>query len=101
VRDVGGVTVLVLKGELDVSTSAELERELDRLGGRDSVVVDLRELQFIDSTGLSVLVRAHQRAVEAGRSFALVPGSGQAQRLLELTGLDERLTIAPGLEELT
>ena len=56
-------------------------------------VVDLRNLEFMDSTGLSVLVRAHQRAEENGRRLGLVNGSQQVQRLLTLTGVAERLTL--------
>jgi len=54
----------------------------------------------MDSTGLSVLVRAHQRAVEKGRRFAVVRGSQQVQRLLSLTGVAERLTLVDAPEEL-
>jgi anti-anti-sigma factor len=57
------------------------------------VVVDLRHLEFMDSTGLSVLVRAHQRAEENGRRLGLVNGSQQVQRLLTLTGVADRLTL--------
>jgi anti-anti-sigma factor len=48
----------------------------------------------MDSTGLSVLVRAHQRAEESGRRLGLVNGSQQVQRLLTLTGVADRLTLA-------
>jgi anti-anti-sigma factor len=59
-------TVVTVSGELDVASSHELERELARQETA-LVVVDLRRLTFIDSTGLGVLVRAHQRAQEQGR----------------------------------
>jgi anti-anti-sigma factor len=100
VRDQGRGTVLRLFGELDLASSPALEEELQKVSARQLIVVDLRELEFIDSTGLSVLVKAHQRARELGHQFGLVKGAGQVQRLLGLTGLADRLTIADLPEEL-
>jgi anti-sigma B factor antagonist len=96
----GGVAVLALWGELDLSSSAELDGQLERLDA-DRIIVDLRELEFIDSTGLGALVKAHQRAQAEGRFLGLVKGGAQVQRLLDLTGLSRRLTIADTPEELT
>ena len=91
----GDASVIRVIGELDLATSPALEQELDRVDG-DSVslvVVDLAELDFMDSTGLSVLVRAQQRAEENGRRLGLVNSSQQVQRLLTLTGVKERLVL--------
>jgi anti-anti-sigma factor len=96
----GTSAVLALSGELDVASSPMLEAELIRAADREFVIVDLRELDFIDSTGLGTLVRAHQQAQEAGRRFALVRGPGQVQRLLGLTGLSDQLPMAETREEL-
>lgn len=87
--------VLTLGGELDLAASPALEEELDNALGSDAalVLVDLRELDFMDSTGLSALVRAHHRAEQNGQRFVLVNGSHQVQRLLSLTGIAERLTL--------
>ena len=95
-------TVLVLGGELDLASSPALEEALARAAesGAGLVIVDLRQVEFIDSTGLSVLVRAHQRAQEAGRRFGLVNGGSQVQRLLSLTGVAERILLAASPEEL-
>jgi anti-sigma B factor antagonist len=94
--------VLAVAGELDLASAPALEDELDKAlgGGTSQVVVDLRELEFIDSTGLSVLVKAHQRAQESEQQFGLVKGGAQVQRLLALTGLADRLTVAETPEEL-
>ncbi len=92
--------MLAVFGELDVASTPELEAELVLAADKELVVVDLRELEFIDSTGLGVLVKAHDRAREAGRRFALVRGLGQVQRLLGLTGLSEQLAVADSREEL-
>ena len=96
VTNKGEASVISVSGELDLASSPALEVELERLaaGSAPLVIVDLRELEFMDSTGLSVLVRAHQRAQESGQRFGLVNGSHQVKRLLSLTGVADRLTLA-------
>jgi anti-sigma B factor antagonist len=92
--------VLTLRGELDLASAPALERELDGLADRRSVLVDMRGLEFIDSTGLRVLVKAHQQASESNREFAVVSSDeGQVRRLLDLTGLRERLNVVRSPEE--
>ena len=63
-RNDGRAAVITVTGELDLASSAALEEELARVVGTGvaQVIVDLRELEFMDSTGLSTLVKAHQRA---------------------------------------
>ena len=56
-------------------------------------MIDLSAVTFMDSGGLKVLLTAHRRAEEAGRSFALVKGGDTVNRLLEVTGLSERLEL--------
>jgi anti-anti-sigma factor len=101
-RDGDRAVVIGVSGELDLASSPGLEQELERHMslGTELVIVDLRQLEFMDSTGLSVLVRAHQRAVEAGRRFAVVRGPQQVQRLLTLTGVADRLTLVDSPDEL-
>ena len=102
VRNADATTVISVSGELDLASSPALEEELERVARSDAqlVVVDLRSLEFMDSTGLSVLVRAHQRAEENGRRLGLINGSQQVQRLLTLTGVADRLTLTDVPEEL-
>ncbi len=101
-RDGDQAVVIGVTGELDLASSPGLEQELERVvnSGVELVIVDLRQLEFMDSTGLSVLVRAHQQAVEAGRRFAVVRGPQQVQRLLTLTGVAERLTLVDSPDEI-
>jgi anti-anti-sigma factor len=100
VSETGQRSVLRLLGELDLASAPSLEQELDGLGDRSSVVVDMRWLEFIDSTGLGVLVKAHQRATESEQEFAILsPEEGQVRRLLDLTGLRDRLNAPPGPPE--
>lgn len=96
------VTVLAVSGELDLATSPELEAELQRANsGPELLVLDLRGVTFMDSTGLSLLVKAHRRAQDAHRRLAVVRGSAQVQRLLMLTGVAERLTLIDDPHELS
>jgi len=89
--------VLRLAGELDLASAPILQRELDQdsIGDAPAIVFDLDELEFIDSTGLRVILGAHQRARERGQAFAITRGSAQVQRLLSITRVGERLRILP------
>jgi anti-sigma B factor antagonist len=102
VSNKGEAAVISIRGELDLASSPALEEELERVAKSDAtlVVVDLRNLEFMDSTGLSVLVRAHQRAAQSSQRFGLAGGSQQVQRLLSLTGVADRLVLAEAPEEL-
>ena len=101
VHDGTDAVVIRVTGELDLASSPALENELGQgaASGAALVIVDLRGLEFMDSTGLSVLVRAHQRATESGQRFAVVRGPQQVQRLLSLTGVADRLTLVDSPEE--
>lgn len=98
----GEAAVVAVSGELDLASGPELEAELDQLSGPTTplVIIDLRQLDFMDSTGLSILVRAHQRLAGEGCELGLVRGSQQVQRLLDLTGVAERLRVADTPEDL-
>jgi anti-sigma B factor antagonist len=102
VRSEGRAAIIAVSGELDLASSPSLEAELERASGTDSelLVIDLRRLEFMDSTGLSVIVKAHQRLAEEGRGLYLVRGSQQVQRLLDLTGVAERIELADTPEEI-
>ena len=98
----GRAVVFAVQGELDLASSPTLEQAIDGVSDDDVdlLIVDLRELRFMDSTGLHALVKANKRAGEAGRKFAVVQGGAQIQRLLSLTGVGELLTVAESPEEL-
>ena len=94
---------IVLTGELDISTAPRVEEELRRVEeGRPAVILlDLRALEFMDSTGLRVIVSADGRAREEDRNLRLVRGPEAVQRIFRVTRLDERLEIAddPDVQE--
>jgi anti-anti-sigma factor len=86
---------LKLSGELDISTAQLLEDDLHRVEaeGPELIVLDLRDLAFMDSTGLRLLIMADARAKEQGRRLAIGRGNEMIQRVLHLTRLDERLEV--------
>ncbi len=88
--------VVVVRGELDLATAPQLEAAL-LPGLRDggSAVLDLRGLEFMDSTGVRVIVAAHHAAQEHGGSLALVrtEPDGPVARVLEISGLDAVLKL--------
>ena len=85
-------------GELDVATAPELEAQLRELGrsGFERVVLDLRGLRFVDSTGIRAILIADRDAGASGHEFSLIGGPPAVQRALELCGLLERLRVEPG-----
>jgi anti-sigma B factor antagonist len=95
IEESGDAAYVTLRGELDISTAGPLEDNLQRVeaGEPELLVIDLSRLDFMDSTGLRLLISADQRAREAGRRLVLVRGNDIVQRVLRLTGLDERLEI--------
>ena len=85
-----------LLGELDMSTAPQLRDELLRLvsGGATMVTVDLSELAFVDSTGLSVLITGLKRLRKQGGEMALRSPTPGTRRVLEITGLTEVFPIS-------
>ena len=89
-----GVPIISLTGELDFSRVDMLEKELAGAEeGRPALLVlDLRELSFIDSGGVRGIVHAHQRAADEGRQLAVIKGNDRVHRVFEWTGLTRSLT---------
>jgi anti-sigma B factor antagonist len=94
--EVDGRAHVTLRGELDLATAPELEQLLNvRIDDSQDVVVDLRGLEFMDSSGIRVLVAAHARAGRAGTQLFVVrpePASAVA-KIVEVAGLDRELNI--------
>jgi anti-sigma B factor antagonist len=87
--DVGdGTASIRLEGELDLASARRMEESLTALeDGRPArLVVDLRRLAFIDSTGLRLLIQADARARERGGELILHPGDASIQKVFEMTG---------------
>lgn len=86
----GATATVAFSGELDVLTCPDLERELSAAidGDCETVVLDLRELAFIDSSGMRTILHSRTQARRAGKRFELVRPSGAARRALDVSGMD-------------
>jgi anti-sigma B factor antagonist len=94
--------VLRLDGELDLASVPLLESEVElaTLDDTATIVLDLRGLEFLDSTGLRAILLLDKSSSERGQTFALVRGSPQVQRLMTMTRVDEHLKIIATPEEI-
>ncbi len=88
--------LITLSGELDLSNAAKLEHVLREAARSDATetVVDLTHLQFIDSTGLQLLILADRNVRSAGQRFSLLRGSEMVQRVFDVCGLSDAFTFA-------
>jgi len=102
-REARGTAVrLVLTGDLDLATSGEADLAI--LTAEESqppvLILDLSELDFMDSTGLRVIVSAASRARDDDRRLVVVKGPEVVQRVFEITRLAERLDIVDSVDEI-
>lgn len=90
-----GVVVVAVQGDLDATTSGDLSQALDRLlkDGRRRFVLDLAQVKFVDSAGLSTLVRYLKRTRGEGGELHLAGLQGAVRRTFELTRLDRSFDI--------
>lgn len=90
-----GYVRLALSGELDISSAPQVEEALGRLESDHPslLLIDLRNLEFMDSTGLRTVISADARAREDGRRLAVVRGPEPVDRIFTVTRLDERLEL--------
>jgi len=93
IRREGDRVVVAMDGELDMASAPRLEEAVQssELELDTTVVLDLQQLQFIDSTGLRAILSLRERCDERGQQFAVTRGSPQVQRLLDITGVSEHL----------
>lgn len=95
-----GAIALALIGELDLATIPHLDQELDNAEAWGKpVILDLRRLEFVDSSGLHAILRVDRRLQETGGTLTIIRGPRPVERLFKLTGLDSRLNIV-GPDEL-
>jgi anti-anti-sigma factor len=106
----GGIRVLAIHGELDLNTAPDLENPLEEALADETpkIVIDLSECDFIDSTGIAVIVRAWQRVGRNGESEGEGEGEGelvlccsndQVERLLKITGVESSISILRDRDE--
>ena len=89
----GSLTLLRLKGELDMAAAPALSDTLHRLQheGVQEIVVDLREVSVLDSMGLSALMDAHGAGQDGHRTVSFIAGGQRVQRVFQVTKMDERV----------
>jgi anti-sigma B factor antagonist len=99
-----GMVWLAMGGELDVFTAPQLRSALGEAAPRkqETLVLDLRGLSFIDSSGLAVILGAHEQALRDGRPQAriVIQGSAPVEALFHTIGAGDYLELADDLEEL-
>jgi anti-sigma B factor antagonist len=96
-EDEGGAAVISVVGELDLSTAPQLEECLR--SAEANVVVDLSACEFIDSTGIALLVRASQEADGDGGRIALCGLKRQVLRVLQVAGVEDMILTKPTRRE--
>lgn len=95
-----GICVIAVSGELDMNTAPQLERELDEALANPaaSVMLDLCDCEFIDSTGIALIVRSWQRldhhaGGDGQGRFVLCSHNHQVRRLLQITGVESSISV--------
>lgn len=90
-----GRSTVSLAGECDIGTAPKLQEALQTLRPPDvtHVVLDATDLEFLDSTGLAVIVSAFKRLKEADGALSIACPHGAVQRVLEISGLDQVIPI--------
>jgi anti-sigma B factor antagonist len=100
--EVDGVRIVAVRGELDLSTAPDLRGPLDAAldDGQASVLIDLSECEFIDSTGIALIVRAWQRLngdgdgnSGSGGRLVICTDRDQVRRVLDVSGLDQSIPV--------
>lgn len=92
----GPVHTLRLSGDLDLATTSRAEAELERVEASDArtIVIDLSDLAFINSTGVHLLVDAELRSRADANGLTLLRGSPTVQRVLQICGVETALPFA-------
>lgn len=89
----GDHTVLDVVGEIDLATAPMFESAILAADLGRSVLIDLSGVSFIDSTGLRVLITAHERAQDEGGKLSIVAADGPVTKLFAITGVDDWLNV--------
>jgi anti-sigma B factor antagonist len=92
-----GFELLAVEGELDIATAPRMIAALNEAlaGVARPLVVDLSRVDFMDSTGLALLMNAHRRVRRLGQGFAIVCPGGPISRVFEIADMVESLHVHP------
>lgn len=88
--DNGGV---IVTGDIDAHSAPELAERLDRFDGSDDRRINLANVEFMDSSGLRVLIDAHQKALGSDSRLVLVDPGKAVARIIEVSGLSDHLNV--------
>jgi anti-sigma B factor antagonist len=93
-------TIVAVAGELDVESAPQLDDHLTAAiaGEPTRLVVDLSGVDFLDSTGLGVLIKAYARQRDRGAGFAVVASADRITKVFRITGMDASLSVHRDLE---
>jgi anti-sigma B factor antagonist len=96
-----GASVLTLRGEIDVYTAPQMRQAIVDLvdGGVTNVIVDMAQVDFLDSTGLGVLVEGLKRINSKDGTLSIVATQGRILKIFDITGLDRAFAIHASVEE--
>jgi len=91
----GGTSYVRLEGEFDLACKEMFKQRLLEVTAEQpaGVIVDLSGLEFMDSSGLRMVVEAEALCRESGIDYGVIAGSGQARRVFDLTGMDDVLPV--------
>ena len=100
-RETDGYSIVEVSGEVDVFTAPQLDEQLSGLveAGSYQLVVDLSNVEFLDSTGLGVLVKALKRVREHGGSLSVVTATDRISKVFRITGLDTAIGLHGTIDE--
>jgi anti-sigma B factor antagonist len=92
-----GIELVLVHGELDIATAPRLLGALNRsvAAALKSLVIDLTRVDFMDSTGLALLINAHRRVSKRRLGFAVVCPPGPLLRVFEITDMVDTLHVCP------
>lgn len=92
----GDVHVVALSGEIDLANAGDVDEELKRVEATDAgaIIVDLSGLEYIDSTGLRVLITAHARSRAESSRLSLLRPPDRLFRVFKIGGIADRLPFA-------
>jgi len=94
--------VITVSGEVDLATSPELDVAIIGAleSGTQSLVIDLSDVSFMDSSGLGVIVRGLKRCREADKDLDLVISNERVLKVFGITGLDQVIPIHASIEDI-
>jgi anti-sigma B factor antagonist len=97
----GESALVTIRGDFDLQVAEQVSDELNRVESNRPrrLVIDLRRLSFMDSSGMAVVAAAHTRALDAGREFVLVRPLGGVMRAFQISRLADHITMVDDLSE--